>query len=283
MAQIQKDSSAWSAVNTTVWDIVNPITNLGAQFFGGPFSYPTYWRMATKGVANVDPFFISRFLSFIPKYVYNNSINPSLKVMGWDQGVNGFFKKVGGFFDKFKIAGVKFDKEYGFVVDASIREDFYQIDKLDKLYKKRLKEKHNITKLSLEDSKKVLRSDKRLQNILSHKFRTKLKNKATGKLLVNLGIRTLGWIGLAYTTYDIVKTVGEGLNFLHEMSVNLAQDIEAKRQHMLKVDFNKPLYGGYLTAGAYTERQRAIRLLARNPGLPRPAIGNEAYRYSGGY
>lgn len=267
MAQVQKDSSAWSAVNASVWDIVNPISNVGAQFFGGPFSYPTYWRMATKGVANVDPFFISRFLSFIPKYAYNQVINPSLKTMGWDQGVNGFFKKVGGFFDRFKIAGVKFDKEYGFVVDASINKEYYKIDTLKKILERR--EKYNI---NVTDKNKKL----------THHIQRKLSKK-TSKFLFNLGIRTLGWIGLAYTTYDIVKTTGEVLNFLHEQSVNLAQDIEARRQHMLKVDFNKPLYGGYLTAGAYTERQRAIRLLARNPGLPRPAIGNEAYRYSGGY
>lgn len=266
MAQVQKDSSAWSVINASVWDIVNPISNLGAQFFGGPFSYPTYWRMVTKGVANVDPFFISRFLSFIPKYAYNNAINPGLKAMGWDQGVNGFFKKVGGFFDRFKIANVKFDKEYGFVFNPNNKvftEEKVKgvLERIEKKYKNVITEKN--TKRKLHVKKKL----------------EKITNKVSSKFILGAGVRMLGYIGLAYTTYDIIKTVGEGLNFLHEMSVNLAQDIEAKRQHMLKVDFNKPLYGGYLTAGAYTERQRAIRLLARNPGLPQPFIGNEADRY----
>lgn len=264
MAQVQKDSSTWSAINASVWDIVNPINNIGAQFFSGPFSYFTYGRMATKGVANVDPFFLSRFLSFIPKSIYNNAISPSLEQMGWKKGVEGFFSKTGEFLNKFKLPYVKFNKDYGFVINS----DFYSDDKLDKIYKKRLK------KVGKN------KSDKILNRTLKHKTATAIRNNALGKSILGFGIRTLGWIGLVYTTYDIVKTTGEVLNFLHEQSVNLAQEIEAKRQHMLKVDFNKPLYGGYLTAGAYTERQRAIRLLARNPGLPQPFIGNEADRYT---
>lgn len=267
MAQVQKDSSTWSAINTTVWDIVNPITNIGAQFFGGPFSYPTYWRMATKGIANVDPFFISRFLSFIPKYAYNHAINPGLKAMGWDQGVNRFFKSISNFTNKFKLPYVSFNKDYGFMLNPNssrIREKL--IKNFEKELTKAMTQKHPSPKYIAKIEKKLMGAKA-------------LPAKTVFNTLLKGGIKAFGLIGLAYTTYDIVKTVGEGLNFLHEMSVNLAQDIEAKRQHMLKVDFNKPLYGGYLTAGAYTERQRAIRLLAKNPGLPQPFIGNEANRY----
>lgn len=266
MSQVQKDSSAWSAINTTVWDIVNPITNIGAQFFGGPFSYPTYWRMATKGVANVDPFFLSRFLSFIPKSIYNNTINPGLKYMNWDKGVKTAFNVTKSFIEKIKIPYVYYDKNYGIVINNHEKMEKRLRNKI-KIQEERLK-KYSIGK---ETRKKFINKNK------------KELIKLASKGILSKGIIALGWIGLAYTTYDIVKTTGEVLNFLHEQSINLAQDIEARRQHMLKVDFNKPLYGGYLTAGAYTERQRAIRLLARNPGLPRPAIGNEAYRYSGGY
>ena len=100
-----------------------------------------------------------------------------------------------------------------------------------------------------------------------------------------LTTQAIGRIGTAATWMGVGLMVGEGAMWLAGTAFKAQQSLvkyaESMRQHARMINFGGSLQPGYMTQGAFTERQRLVQEMQRSPLAGRRMMGNEASIYHG--
>jgi hypothetical protein len=251
--------------------MVNPITQLKYQYLGGAWSIPTYYAMRQSGNIALAPFYtVTTMMPWLKKY------GSTAKTAPWHQKALAF--AVG---------------KYEWSLKGSIESVARSAGMNETVLPKFTSElSRNLTKYVTKNRWKNFGDLEVYNKVLSEVTATGIRGPmgaGTPESLMRISsaVRTtqvISRIGATVTPILTGIALGEiaanAMSLWFKGSMAALDYANAKIESMRTLEMGGGLGAGYRTAAAVTERQRAVRELARTPINASRMLGNEASIYS---